>query len=256
MFPILYQYKFISIGGYGVMLGLGFYLAFLLFERELKLRDIDPELAYKILLTAIPLGIIGSKVFHILEHLDDFARYPMEMIFSGAGLSAYGGFVFAFIGCAIVIKRSNEDILTICDAVAPSLALGYCFGRFGCHVAGDGCYGLIVKSYHYFQFTATPYPNGIVPTSLPVFPTPLFEVLFSFIAVGILLQMRRKPFPTGTLFFVYLLFNGVPRFLVEFIRLNPRMFLGLTQAQLVGILVIITGIIGLVIINKKTEKSA
>jgi prolipoprotein diacylglyceryltransferase len=63
MYPILFQYKFISIGGYGVMLGIGFYLAFLLFERELKLRDMDPELAYRILLAAIPGGIVGSSFF-------------------------------------------------------------------------------------------------------------------------------------------------------------------------------------------------
>ncbi len=256
MFPILYQYKFLSIGGYGVMLGLGFYLAFLLFERELKIREINPELAYKILLVAIPTGIIGSKLFHILEHMDDFLRYPMEMIFSGAGLSAYGGFIFAFIGCAYVIWKSKEDILTVCDAVSPSLALGYCFGRFGCHIAGDGCYGIAVRPYHLFNFTATTYPNGIVPISTPVFPTPLFEVFFSFFALGLLLQMRRKDWSKGTLFFTYLLLNAIPRFLVEFIRLNPVSAIGLTQAQFIAILFAATGIIGLVLVHKKAPQQS
>ena len=77
------------------MLGIGFYLAFLLLERELKLRGKDPDLAYKILLAAIPAGIVGSKLFHILEHVDEFLAAPKEMILSGAGLSAYGGFILA-----------------------------------------------------------------------------------------------------------------------------------------------------------------
>ncbi|MBP7585170.1 MAG: prolipoprotein diacylglyceryl transferase [Spirochaetes bacterium] len=250
MYPILFQYKLISIGGYGVMLGLGFYLAFLLFERELKIRDMDPELAYKILLVAIPAGIVGSKIFHILEHWDDFVQYPMEMIFSGAGLSAYGGFILAFIISYFVIKRSKASLLTVCDAVTPSLALGYCFGRFGCHVAGDGCYGIAVKPYHILQFLGTSYPNGIVPVSAPVFPTPLFEVFVSVAVLGAMLQLRRLEWPAGKLFFLYMILNGLPRFLVEIIRTNPVMFLGMTQAQVIGLFLTITGILGIVLLER------
>ncbi len=251
MYPILFQYKMISIGGYGVMLGLGFYLAFLLFERELKLRNIDPELAYKILLVAIPCGIVGSKIFHIMEHWDEFLQYPMEMIFSGAGLSAYGGFLLAFIVSYFVIRKSGESVLGICDAASPAMALGYCFGRFGCHVAGDGCYGIAIKPYHIMQFFGTSYPNGIVPTSQPVYPTPLFEVFFSFVVFGVLMQLRRKEWPAGKLFFLYLILNGLPRFLVEFIRTNPEMIAGLTQAQVIGFFLIITGAIGMVLLDRR-----
>ena len=202
MFPILFKYKFISIGGYGVMLGLGFYLAFLLFERELKLRDIDPELAYKILLAAIPCGIVGSKIFHILENLNEFFADPIDMIFSGSGLSAYGGYVLAIFVSYFIIKKSKENVLQIFDAAAPSMALGYCFGRFGCHVAVDGCYGINTTS-----FLGIAYPNGIVPTSMTVYPTPLFEVFFSFIAVGFLLRMRKKNLAPGKLFFLFLILS-------------------------------------------------
>lgn len=250
MFPILFKYKIITIGGYGVMLGLGFYLSFLLLEREFKLRDINPELAYKILLLAIPCGIVGSKIFHILEHMDQFLTDPVNMIFSGSGLSAFGGYILAFGAAVFLIKKNKEEILNVFDATAPSLALGYCFGRFGCHVAGDGCYGLKTLS-----FWGTPYPNGIVPSTVPVYPTPLFEVFISFIAVGTLLKMRKKELSRGTLFFTFLLFSGIPRFLVEFIRRNPEMIFGLTQAQIVGILFIITAVTGLIYNKKKTAEA-
>ena len=239
MFPIIFKYKIITIGGYGVMLGMGFYLAFLLLEREFKLRDINPELAYKILLLAIPCGIVGSKLFHILEHLDQFAADPINMIFSGSGLSAYGGYVMALFLAIIMIKKNNERVLRVFDATSPSLALGYCFGRFGCHVAGDGCFGIKTIS-----FWGTPYPNGIVPSSIPVYPTPLFEVFVSFIAVGVLLKMRKLELKEGRLFFTFLIFSGLPRFIVEFIRRNPELISGLSQAQVVGILFVLTGIIG------------
>ncbi len=250
MYPIIYQYKFITIGGYGVMLGLGFYLAFLLFERELKLRNIDPDLAYKVLLIAIPAGIVGSKFFHILENLDEFSANPMDMIFSGAGLSAYGGFLLAFLLSWLLIKKNKLNLYEIADAVSPSLALGYCFGRTGCHVAGDGCYGLETAS-----FLGTSYPNGIVPTTASVFPTPLFEVFASFIIVGILLQLRKRDWPHGKLFFLYLILNGLPRFLVEFIRRNPRGLFNLTQAQWVGMLLVIAGFIGWFYKSRKTVQA-
>lgn len=246
MFPILFQYKFISIGGYGTMLGLGFYLAFLLFERELKLRDMNPDLAYKILLAAIPGGIVGSKVFHILEHLDEFAADPMGMIFSGAGLSAYGGFLLSFLLVWYIVHRSGERFLTVADAATPAMALGYCFGRFGCHVAGDGCYGIETSS-----LLGLAYPNGIVPSSIPVYPTPLFEVFFSFAVLVAMLKLRKREFPAGQLFFLYLVLNGLPRFLVEFIRLNPKMALGLTQAQFIGLFFIAAGIAGWIYAGKR-----
>ncbi|HDP80366.1 MAG TPA: prolipoprotein diacylglyceryl transferase [Spirochaetes bacterium] len=239
MYPILFQYKFISIGGYGLMLGLGFYLAYLLFERELKLRDMDPELAYKILLAAIPGGIVGSKLFHILEHMDEFAADPAGMLFSGAGLSVYGGFILSMLLAWVIVRKSRVPFLRAADIVTPSLALGYCFGRFGCHVAGDGCYGIDTAS-----FVGTAYPNGIVPTTATVYPTPLFEVFFSFLVFLLMMRLRKREMPEGRLFFIYLVLYGLPRFLVEFIRLNPRGLLGLTQAQFVGILLVIGGIVG------------
>ena len=248
MYPILFNYKFITIGGYGLMLGIGFYGAFLLLEREFKLNKIDPELAYKILLGAIPSGIIGSKVFHILEHLDEFFSNPKVMLLSGAGLSAYGGFVMAFIVSYIIIKKNNEKLLPIYDMASVPMAFGYTMGRLGCHVAGDGCYGIATTS-----IWGTAYPNGIVPTSVEVFPTPLFEAFFSLLVLALLLHLRKRIDVPGQLFFLYLVLNGIPRFLVEFIRLNPRTVLIFTQAQVVAVGFIITGIIG-IIITKKNHK--
>ncbi len=251
MFPILFQYKLISIGGYGVMLGTGFYLAFLLFERELKLRSMDPELAYKILLAAIPGGIVGSKLFHILEHLDEFMMNPWDMLISGAGLSAYGGFLLSFLLALFIVKRSREGFLKVADAAVPPMALGYCFGRFGCHVAGDGCYGVFTES-----FWGTAYPNGIVPSTMTVFPTPLFEVVFSFMVLGAMLQLRKRDWAPGKLFFLYLFLNGLPRFLVEFIRLNPKLALGLTQAQVIGVFFMIAAVAGWYIVDKRGARTA
>ena len=305
MYPIIYKFGILQIGGYGVMLGAGFYISFLLLERELRLRNINPELGYRILLTAIPGGIIGSKYFHILEHMDEFWLDPSGMLFSGAGLSAYGGFLLAAFAGVLVITitllewenirtqlkklsviavpvsvaaggiisaiqyamdsrfsiimlfahilfvlsaisavymfiKHHTKVLEVFDAAAPGMALGYCFGRFGCHMAGDGCFGTVTS-----MFLGTPYPNGIVASSEMVHPTPLYEVYFSFLVLALLMQLRKRDWPAGRLFYLYLILNGLPRFLVEFIRRNPDWLFALTQAQVVGIVLIVLGAAGM-----------
>ena len=249
MYPIIFNYKFITIGGFGVMLALASYLIFLIFERELKLKGIDPELAYKIIIVIIPLGILGSKTFHILDYFDDFLRDPIGMIFSGSGLSVLGGFIFASIGGALVVKKNKQNFLEITDAIAPALAVGYGIGRIGCHVAGDGCYGLTTSS-----FLGVAYPNGIVPTSLPVFPTPLMESFFSLLLFAVLLQIRKINFANGTIFFIYTLISSISRFLIEFIRRNPKIFYNLSQAQVVSLIIILISLISLGLIQANQKK--
>ncbi|MCU0849387.1 MAG: prolipoprotein diacylglyceryl transferase [Spirochaetes bacterium] len=245
MYPIIFSYKMLTIGGYGIMLGLGFYLGFLLGEREFKLRGKDPELAYKILLAVIPSAIIGAKIFHVFENMEEFLRDPSGMIFSGAGLSVYGGFIFSFIAAVVVIRINKEDFLEVFDVASPTMAIGYAIGRFGCHVAGDGCYGIPTAS-----FLGIAYPNGIVPTTGEVFPTALFESMLSFIFFAALMQIRKRDLPAGMLFFIYLIMNGMARFMVEFIRINPKAALGLTHAQFIAVLFVITGIIGIVMLRR------
>ncbi|MCL1865390.1 MAG: prolipoprotein diacylglyceryl transferase [Spirochaetes bacterium] len=240
MYPTFFTYKFITIGSFGLLLGAAFFIAFLLLEREFILKKIDPDLAYKILITVIPSAIVGAKLFHIIENFTEFLADPFGTVFSGAGLTVYGGFIFSFIASAILIKMNNEKPLKILDIASPAMALGYAIGRLGCHASGDGCYGIHTRS-----FLGVAYPNGIVPTSVNVFPTPLFESFASLIFFFILMRLRKHDLKTGMIFFIYLIMNGCARFAVEFIRVNPVTSIGLTQAQIVGICFVAGGAIGL-----------
>jgi phosphatidylglycerol:prolipoprotein diacylglycerol transferase len=236
----------ITIGSYGLLLGIAFYLAFLLTEREFRLKDIDPDLAYKLLIVIIPSAIIGAKVFHIFENFEEFVSSPASMIFSGAGLSVYGGFVLSFISAIVVIRKNNEKVLKIFDTTSPSMALGYAIGRLGCHASGDGCYGIPSDSIF-----SVAYPNGIVPITANVVPAPLLESFASFLFFLILMKLRKHDIKTGMIFFIYLIMNGFARFMVEFVRLNPVTSLCLTKAQIVAAGFIIIGIAGLIILTRR-----
>ena len=246
MYPIIFNYKLITIGTYGLLLGTAFYLGFLFVERDFRIHGKDPDLAYKLLIAIIPSAIIGAKIFHIFDNITEFIKDPAAMIFSGAGLSVYGGFLLSFIVAAIMIRKSNEKILNIFDLASPGMALGYGIGRLGCHASGDGCFGITTDSIF-----GVAYPNGLVPISNNVFPTPLFE---SFLSLGfflVLLKLRKKEYKTGTIFFIYLIMNGAARFLVEFIRRNPSALFGLTQAQIIAFGFIAAGAAGIIYNMKK-----
>ena len=250
MYPILFSFWRLSISLYGIMLGIAFYLGFLIGEREFKLRGKDPELAYILFLVSIPSAIIGAKLFHIMDHFGEFMRDWTGILFSGSGLSVYGGLVMALVACYFVIKFKGEKPLEIFDITTPTLALGYGLGRIGCHLAGDSCYGIETSS-----FLGVAFPNGLSPIDATVYPTPLFESMFSFLVFFMVMQLRKRELPTGMLFFIYLLCNAIPRFLIEFIRLNPKIILGLTQAQFVAIGLGIIAIVGLVKIKKNAAES-
>ena len=249
MYPIIFSYKFITIGTYGVMLASAFYLGLLLGEREFKAKGINPELAYKLIVAIIPSAIIGAKIFHILDYFDDFLKNPWEMIFSGSGLSVLGGFTLALLVSIIIIKKNKENAWKVLDVAALSLSLGYGVGRFGCHISGDGCYGITTSS-----FLGMAFPNGIVPTTAEVFPTPLFESLASLLLLVFLLELRKKNHFPGFIFIVYLFFYSLSRFLVEFIRRNPKIWLNLSQAQLVSFTFFILSLLGFIYLQKKALK--
>jgi phosphatidylglycerol:prolipoprotein diacylglycerol transferase len=250
MYPFIFTYKFITIGTFGALLGLAFYMGFLLLEREMILRGKDPELAYKLLLTIIPSAIVGAKIFHILENYQEFLRAPMDMLFSGAGLSVYGGFILSFATSILLIRKNKESILEIFDITTPTMALGYAIGRIGCHLAGDGCYGINTDT-----LLGISYPNGIVPVSHMVLPTPLFESFASFLIFIALMKLRKLEMTRGKLFFLYIILNGIARFLIEFIRINPKILPGISHAQVTGILFVITGIIGWIMVDKKRREA-
>jgi phosphatidylglycerol:prolipoprotein diacylglycerol transferase len=129
------------------------------------------------------------------------------------------------------------DLLDIC---APALAIGYACGRIGCQVSGDGDYG---KPWN--GPWAMAYPKGVVPTDVKVHPTPIYETVTMGLAAIVLWRLRDRLAP-GRLFALYLVFAGVERFLVEFVRRNPESALGLTTAQLISIVMFVAGAIWLV----------
>jgi phosphatidylglycerol---prolipoprotein diacylglyceryl transferase len=251
MYPEILKLGPISIYSYGLMLGIAFITASYLFTLELKRLNMNVNIASEVTMIALIGGIVGAKLFHILEYWAEFLDNPM-MALSPAGLTFYGGFLLATLAIFVYIKRKKVSFLKIADLNAPGLALAYGIARIGCHLSGDGDYGIVSNlpwAYSYAKGTV-PTPPGVT-----VHPTPIYELIAGILIFVFLWSRRKKYDIDGKLFAVYMILISVTRFLVETIRINPRIIFGLSEAQLISILLFAVGAIALIFLKKKDQSS-
>jgi phosphatidylglycerol:prolipoprotein diacylglycerol transferase len=271
MIPFLHIVGF-TIPTFGLMVACAMLAAYFVLRADLARRGIaDKNSGEAEALISFPClaGFVGAKLYHSLESPAEFFADPVHLLFSPYGFAWFGGLLAGFATFAFVawrITRHNAAagrpvaLLTIFDAGSPAAALGYGIGRIGCLLSGDGDYGIPTSLPWGMSF-----PNGLVPTVERVHPTPLYEFIVACALAWWLWRMGaprhgaharanssspsgapaisasiRKP---GEVFAAYLLLTGVARFLVEFIRINPRSFLGMSNAQTAAAASTITGII-------------
>lgn len=258
MYPELLKIGPLTIYSYGLMLAVGFIVASYVLTLELKRKRIDHNLGGNVTLLAVIFGIIGSKIHYLVEHWDRFVVDPI-IAFSPGGLTFYGGLILAFgFNYWYVKYQKKVDVFKVMDSVAPALMLGYGIARIGCHLAGDGDYGLPTDlpwgtdysrgtyppSLAFLQLpqVASQFPAGVVPDATPLHPTPIYEFLAATLIFLFLWKIRRRTMPDGKLFVIYIVASSLERFFIEFIRINPRMLLGLSQAQLISVVLVGLGV--------------
>lgn len=260
MHPIIFSVGPITIYSFGLMMGLSFLLGNYLLAKEFKRKKLHPDLASNVTLIALIAGVSGSKLLYLIENWSYFVKDPIGMTFSPGGLTFYGGFILATLSVYIYSKKKNIKFMTIADSIAPAILLAYGVARIGCHLAGDGDYGFpsdLPWATDYSKGTYPPsaafrnfpevtslYPNGIVPDNTLCHPTPIYETIICSLFFLILWKNRTKWTAEGQMFSAYLILAGLERFTVEFFRLNPRLLFGLSEAQIISVILIVLGIIG------------
>jgi prolipoprotein diacylglyceryltransferase len=277
----------------------------------------------EITVIALIVGLLGAKLFDIFENWSDFLKHPADYIFSGGGLTFYGGLICAGAAIIYYARKNKFSVRHLADAIAPSLMIAYAIGRIGCQVAGDGDWGIYNSAYkvdvnneialaiptdfkdsiqahanffsqHYSTLDSIPhksfakpsslsflpnwlfayhYPNNVnkmgVPIAgctdlycsrlaIPVFPTPFYETLLGAVLFLILWAVRKRFTVIGSVFCLYLILNGLERFLIEKIRVNNLMnFFGFrpTQAEVIAVGLMVTGVAGWIFLWQKNQAS-
>ena len=238
--PYLFEIGPVTINSFGAMVALGFISALYILKIDFKRKGLDEELGSSIITTAMVGGLVGAKLYFVIFETppdQDWAQI-IDLTFSGYGLTWYGGFVVAMAGGLWQVRRYGAPLGQVVDSVGIALAVGYAVGRIGCQLAGDGDYGIPTDLPW-----AMAYPNGVVPTFEKVHPAPVYETL-SHLAIGALLwALRTRIQLPGLVFGLYMVLAGFARLMVEFIRLNPRVLWGFSEAQLISIALIVLGLV-------------
>ena len=213
-------------------------------------------------------GLVGARLYHVLEDPHELLAHPGELLLSRFGFAWFGGFLGGLLALILLARRMKIPLLLFLDICSPAACVGYAIGRIGCLLSGDGDYG---KPTLWPWPWGLSLPNGVVPTTetcvqwgwpadCRVYPTPIYEfVIWMALAaflwwVGTKSQQGRKP--PGGIFVGYLILTGMARFLMEFIRINPRSFFGLSNAQTASVASILIGLIVLWRVKAKSQTQA
>ncbi|WP_448072963.1 prolipoprotein diacylglyceryl transferase [Georgenia yuyongxinii] len=231
MRPVLFSILGLDVQTYGVSKALAALVAAYLLGRAFERAGLKKESAHALVLWATVWGFVGAKLYYLLEQGGDLSLHDL----GGMGFTWYGGLVGGIIAASVVIRRHRLPLGVVAGAVAVPLSVAYAVGRLGCFFSGDGTYGK--PSTLPWAMT---FPNGVVGTDVPVHPTPLYEVLGA-LAIAAVLGILGKRLTAPAVFGAYLVLSGIARLLVEFLRTNDTVLLGLTQAQLWSIASVVAG---------------
>lgn len=239
----------LNIRAYALCILVGIVAATLLTNYRLKKRGAEPGVVLDIILWAVPLGIIGARVFHVLTHPGDYFAAGSEpwavlYVWEG-GIAIFGALIGGAIGAWIGCRFTGIRFWTFADAVVPGILLAQAFGRFGnwfnhelFGTPTDLPWGLEIES------TNPAFPTGL-PEGTLFHPTFLYEVIWNVAGVIVLLAIDRKlNLQWGKMLGLYLVWYGIGRTVFESIRVDPsENFFGLRTNVWAAIIAIVVGIV-------------
>jgi phosphatidylglycerol:prolipoprotein diacylglycerol transferase len=235
LYPVLFHVGGFTLHSYGFLAALAFVAAGYVVYRLLGRVGLDPGLAVELVGAAAVGGLAGARLYWMAEHWQD-VRGDWAHALGGSGFTWYGGLIGGVLAVVLIARMRRLPLGVVANVMAPAIAVGYAVGRIACQLSGDGSYGRSSDLPW-----AMSYPNGMVPTTVRVQPTPVYETLVMFVVFLILYRMACRPHADWHVFGWFLVLSGIERFAIEFLRINQKWLLGLTPPQWFALASILIG---------------
>ncbi|MFP6626534.1 MAG: prolipoprotein diacylglyceryl transferase family protein [Deltaproteobacteria bacterium] len=234
MYPVLFSIGPLTVYSFGLLVAVGFYVGCLAAAGEYARRGFDSDKMWNLCVWLFVGGLAAARLVSVTNDWQGFVENPVAALFSAGGFVWYGGLAGGVATAALLARRYKIRLPVLAECAALGLPIGQAIGRLGCHISGDGDWGVVTDLPWGVAYTNAivgwPHAAGVL-----VHPTPIYEALCYGAVFLLLLGLRRRNPPEGTLFCLYLAGTSLSRFLVEFLRVNPEAAFGLTQAQLVAV---------------------
>ncbi|MFC1933601.1 prolipoprotein diacylglyceryl transferase [Chloroflexota bacterium] len=223
---------FLNVRWYGIMIALAILVIILCTLWQVrKGARISYDTVFTAALVGIPSAIVLSRLLHVIDRWDYYIQNPGQII-GGSGLTAYGAILGATLGIWIYSRFSKLQFGYFADLVAPAIILAQAVGRVGCTINGC-CYGAACSLPWAITYT---HPDSLGPFGIAVHPTAVYELIYNLLVFAVLVKLRGRFKPDGSLFLIYISLYSLWRLGTDFLREGTSFLLGLHQAQIIAII--------------------
>ncbi|HQX63025.1 MAG TPA: prolipoprotein diacylglyceryl transferase [Thermomicrobiales bacterium] len=230
---------------HGVLTVVAIFVALWIFQIGLRERRVTLEGFDSFVLWSIAGGIIGARVFFLIDHAGYFVDHPGEAIkINEGGLAIWGAVIGGFIAVAALCWARKYPFRKVIDAIAPGLIVAQAVGRIGCAINGDA-WGAPTSWPFAFIYTN---PNALLPSRLlnvPTHPYPVYDMIMAMLILAVIWPLRKRGLPDGSIFAVYAALYGATRFVISYVREERVWFWGMQEAQVVSLVVVALALIAL-----------
>lgn len=255
MIPTIAQFGPIPLNSFGLMLALCFIAGAFRLRLSFERGGVDPRFAENFVFAGALSGLVGSRLWFVAQHFDELKGDLFGALFASAGLVFYGGFILALVVVFVMCRVYRMPGYALLDHVGPTLAVSYMIGRLGCQLSGDGDYGMATDSIWGMSYATGVFPT---PPGVLAFPAPFFESAMAAVILSVTLWAEPRVWWKAPYrrFGLYLILASIARFLIEFVRIEPRFLWGLSQAQWISVGLFTAGLLMVIRPTSKASASA